>query len=344
MNYRPFGRTGVKVSPFALGAMMFGGMGNPDHDECIRMIHQALDAGINFIDTADRYSQGESEIIVGKALKGRRENIVVGTKFFGPMGSDPNQSGSSRRWITTAVEDSLRRLGTDYIDLYQLHRPTPDTDIDETLSILSDLLRAGKIRMIGTSTMPASDIVEAQWAAERYGLARVRGEQQPYSILNRSIEREVLPACQRYGMGVSAWSPLSKGLLTGKYRKGQPKPDTMRSKYFPKLMSDEASLDAVEQLIPLAESAGMSLTHMALAFVVSHPGVTSAIIGPRTPDQLTDLLAAAEAKLSDEVLDRIDEIVPPGYDIAPLEGSAYQPPSITMTELRRRPLSARSAG
>ena len=342
MNYRPFGRTGVKVSPFALGAMMFGGLGNPDHDECIRMIHQALDAGINFIDTADRYSLGESEEIVGKALKGRRDNVVISTKFFGPMGDDPNQQGASRRWITTAVEGSLRRLGTDYIDLYQLHRQTHDTDIVETLSTLSDLMRAGKIRMIGTSTFPAADIVEAQWAAERFGLARVRAEQQPYSILNRGIERDVLPACQRYGMGVSAWSPLSKGLLTGKHRKGQPRPDTMRARYFPKLMTDEASLEAVEQLIPLAESAGLSLTHMALAFVLAHPGVTAAIIGPRTPAQLDDLLAAASATLDDAVLDRIDEIVPPGVDIAPLEGSAYQSPAIANVALRRRPLSERA--
>lgn len=343
MNYRPFGRTGIKVSPYALGAMMFGGMGNPDHDECIRMIHKALDAGINFIDTADRYSRGESEEIVGKALKGRRDNVIIGTKFFGPMGDDLNQQGSSRRWITTAVEGSLRRLGTDYIDLYQLHRPTPDTDIEETLSTLSDLMRAGKVRMIGSSTFPASDIVEAQWTAERRSLARFRAEQQPYSILNRGIEREVLPTCQRYGMGVSAWSPLSKGMLTGKYRKDQAKPDTMRAKYFPKLMSDEHSLDVVEQLIPLAQSAGLSLTHMALAFVITHPAVTSAIIGPRTMAQLDDLLAAADVKLDDAVLDKIDEIVPPGVDIAPLEGSAYVPPAIARVDLRRRAASERAA-
>lgn len=343
MNYRPFGRTGVQVSPFALGAMMFGGMGNPDHDECIRMTHKALDAGINFIDTADRYSRGESEEIVGKALKGRRDSVIIGTKFFGPMGEDPNERGSSRRWITTAIEGSLRRLGTDYIDLYQLHRPTPHTDIEETLSTLSDLIRAGKVRMIGTSTFPASDIVEAQWVAERRNLSRFRAEQQPYSIVNRGIEREVLPTCQRFGMGVSAWSPLSKGMLTGKYRKDQAAPDTLRAKYFPALVSDERTLDVVEQLIPVAQDAGLSLTHMALAFVISHPAVTSAIIGPRTMEQLDDLLAAAEVRLDDAVLDQIDAIVPPGVDVAPLGASGYVPPAIEQVAERRRRGSERSA-
>jgi len=343
MNYRPLGRTGIKVSPYCLGAMMFGKLANPDHDECVRMIHKALDFGINFIDTADAYSSGESEEIVGKALKGRRDGVVLATKAFLPMGDDPNRQGSSRRWLTHAVEDSLRRLGTDYIDLYQVHRPAPDTDIEETLSVLTDLMRQGKVRAIGASTFPAADIVEAQWVAERRGLARFRTEQPPYSILNRSIEREVLPACQRYGMGVMAWSPLAKGMLTGKYRKGQPRPDTLRSKFTPKAMSDEGSLDAVEQLIPLAESAGMSLMHMALAFVVSHPALTSAIIGPRTMEHLDGLLAGAEVVLSDEILDRIDEIVPPGVDVAPLEGAAYSPPSIKQASLRRRPVAERRA-
>ncbi|MEJ1966333.1 MAG: aldo/keto reductase [Gammaproteobacteria bacterium] len=344
MRYRPLGRTGIKVSPYCLGAMMFGKMGNPDHDECIRMIHRSLEFGINFIDTADAYGRGESEEIVGKALQGRRDRVVINTKVYHPMGDDPNQQGGSRRWIMRAVEDSLRRLQTDYIDLYQLHRPAPDTDIEETLSALTDLIRAGKVRAIGSSTFPASDIVEAQWVAEKRGLARLRIEQQPYSILNRQIEREVLPACQRYGMGVSAWSPLAKGLLTGKYRKGQKQPDTLRAKYLPKMMSDESSLDVIEQLIPLAQSAGLSLTHMALSFVTTHPAITSAIIGPRTGEQLDDLLAGANATLSDELLDQIDKIVPPGVDVAPLEGSAYTPPAIAQAGLRRRPVAERSLG
>jgi len=342
MQYRPLGRTGIKVSPYCLGAMMFGNMANSDHDECVRTIHKALDFGINFIDTADAYSRGDSEVIVGKALKGRRDNVVLATKAFLPMGDDPNMQGSSRRWLTRAVEDSLRRLQTDYIDVYQVHRPAPDTDIEETLSVLTDLMRAGKVRAIGASTFPAADIVEAQWVAERRGLGPFRTEQPPYSILNRAIEREVLPACQRYGMGVMAWSPLAKGMLTGKYRKNAPQPDSLRAQFFPKAMSDEASLEAVEQLIPLAESAGISLMHMALAFVVSHPAITSAIIGPRTMEQLDGLLAGAGVVLSDEILDRIDEIVPPGVDIAPLERAAYVPPSIAEKALRRRPVVERT--
>jgi aryl-alcohol dehydrogenase-like predicted oxidoreductase len=341
MRYRPLGRTGIQVSPYCLGSMMFGAGGNPDHEETTRIVHKALDAGINFIDTADAYSRGESEEIIGRALKGRRDGVVLSTKVYHPMGKDPNQQGGSRRWITRAVEDSLRRLQTDYIDLYQLHRPVPDTDIEETLSVLSDLMRAGKVRAIGTSTFPAADIVEAQWVAERRGLARFRIEQQPYSILNREIERAILPICQRYGMGVSAWSPLAKGLLTGKYRKEQPQPDTLRAKHFPKLMSDTRSLEVVDQLIPLAHDAGMSLTHMALAFVLAHPGITSVIIGPRTMEQFDDLLAGAGVTLDDALLDRIDEIAPPGVDIAPLEGSAYTPASTKQAEPRRRPIAER---
>lgn len=342
MQYRPLGRTGIKVSPYCLGAMMFGGIGNPDHEECIRIIHKALDSGINFIDTADRYSAGESEEVVGKALKGRRDNIVLATKVHGQMGDDPNMQGNSRRWIIRAVEDSLRRLQTDCIDLYQIHRPSPDTDIEETLSALTDLMRAGKIRAIGSSTFPVSEIVEAQWVAERRGLARFRTEQPPYSILDRGIERDMLPTCQRYGMGVMVWSPLSKGLLTGRYRKGQPLPDSLRVKVCPRQMSDTRSLDAIEQLIPHAQEAGLSLTHMAMAFVLAHPGVTSAILGPRTMQQLDDLLAGAEIRLSDEVLDRIDQIAPPGTDIG-LNEAAYNPPSILQPALRRRPMADRAA-
>ena len=342
MQYRPLGRTGIKVSPYCLGAMMFGGIANPDHGDCIRIIHKALDFGINFVDTADRYSNGELEEIVGEALKGRRDKIVLATKVHGPMGEDPNQQGASRRWIVQEVDNSLRRLKTDYIDLYQIHRPSPDTDIEETLSALTDLMRAGKVRALGSSTFPASEIVEAQWVAERRGLARFRTEQPPYSILDRGIEREVLPVCERYGMGVMVWSPLSKGMLTGRYRKGQPLPDSLRVKLFPKQMSDERNLDAVEQLIPIAEAAGVSLTHMAMAFVMAHPGVTSAILGPRTMQQLDDLLAGTEVRLNDEILDKIDQIVPPGIDIA-LNGAAYNPPAILKAELRRRPSAERAA-
>jgi aryl-alcohol dehydrogenase-like predicted oxidoreductase len=342
MHYRPLGRTGIKVSPYCLGAMMFGGLGNPDHEDCVRIIHKALDSGINFIDTADRYSNGESEEIVGKALEGRRDNIVLATKVHGAMGDDPNMQGNSRRWIMRALEDSLRRLKTDYIDIYQIHRPAPNTDIEETLSALTDLMRAGKVRAIGSSTFPVSEIVEAQWVAERRGLARFRTEQPPYSILDRGIERDMLPTCQRYGMGVLVWSPLSKGMLTGRYRKGQALPDSIRVKYFPKQMSDARSLDAIEQLVPLAEESGLSLTHMAMAFVMAHPGVTSAILGPRTMQQFDDLLAGAEGRLSDDLLDRIDQIVPPGTDIG-LNEADYKPPAIVKADLRRRPGTERTA-
>ena len=341
MQHRTLGRTGIKVTPYALGAMMLGGMGNPDHDECIRMVHKALDAGINFVDTADRYSAGESEIVVGKALKGRRDNVVLATKVFGPMGEDPNQQGLSRRWIVRAVEDSLRRLQTDHIDLYQIHRPEPGTDIEETLSALSDLVHSGKVRAIGSSAMPPSEIVEAQWVAERRGLVRFRTEQPTYSILNRGIEREVLPVAERYGMGTLVWSPLAKGMLTGRLRKGQDT-DLRRAGIFANF-ADGQRLDAVEKLVPLAEEAGLPMTHLAMAFAVAHPGVTSALIGPRTMEQLDDLLASVEVRLDDDVLDRIDEIVPPGTDVGAPDQSAYVPPALQDAGLRRRPDVERSA-
>ncbi len=342
MRYRTLGRTGIKVSPYALGAMMFGRPpGNPDHDDSIRIIHKALDAGINFVDTADRYSNGESEEIVGQALKGRRDDIVLATKVNGPMGDDPNQQGNSRRWIMTEVENSLRRLQTDYIDLYQIHRPDPSTDIEETLSALSDLIHSGKVRVIGSSTMPASDIAEAQWAAERRGLERFRTEQPPYSILNRGIEAEVLPVAQRYGMGTLVWSPLAKGMLTGRIRKGE-QTDLRRAAIFSSF-SDETRLDAIEKIIPLAAEAGLPMTHLAMAFAIAHPGVTSAIIGPRTMEQLDDLLAGFDVALTDDILDRIDEIVPPGTDIGTLD-QAFQSPALQNPGLRRRPLTARAAG
>ena len=349
MKYRTLGRTGIKVSPYCLGAMMFGAIGNPDHDDSIRIIHKALDAGINFIDTADMYSAGESEEIVGKALKGRRDSVVLATKARMPMGpgtggashEDPNRQGASRRWLVRALDDSLRRLQTDHVDLFQLHRPDPDTDVEETLSALTDLMRAGKVRAIGTSSFPASDIVEAQWVAERRGLQRFRTEQPTYSILNRGIEREVLPVCERYGMGTLVWSPLGGGLLTGRYRQGQ-QADSHRSRFGFQHLRDERRLDVAEQLIPVAQQAGMSLTHLAMAFAIAHPGVTSAIIGPRTMDHLDDLLAGAKVTLPDEILDRIDAIVPPGTDVGTLD-MAYNPPAIGQSRLRRRLPGERSA-
>ena len=335
MQYRTLGRTGIKVSPYALGALMFAtAIGNPDHDDSIRIIHKALDAGINFIDTADSY--GDSEEVVGKALKGRRDSVVLATKFSRAMGDDPNRQGTSRRWIMTAVEDSLRRLQTDHIDLYQIHVPDPATDIEETLSALSDLIHSGKVRAIGRSNTPVSDLVEAQWAAERRGMERFRTEQLPYSLLNRGVEREVLPVAQRYGMGILVWGPLGQGMLTGRVRKGQQ--NDLRRAPFLKAMSDERRLDAVERLVPLAEEAGLPMAHLAMAFAIAHPGVTSALLGPHTMEQLDDLLAGIDVTLTDEILDRIDEVVPPGTDIGTLD-QAYVPPAMQKTSLRRRPVS-----
>ena len=341
MQYRTLGGTGIRVSPYALGAMMFGAIGNPDHDDAIRMIHKSLDAGINVLDTSDLYSGGESEEIVGKALLGRRDDVVLATKFWGQMGADPNRQGGSRRWIVTEVENSLRRLQTDHIDLYQFHRPDPGTDIEETLSALSDLVHSGKVRAIGSSAMPASDIVEAQWVAERRGLQRFRTEQPAYSILNRGIEAEVLPVVQRHGMGTLVWSPLAKGMLTGRIRRGA-ETDLRRTTRFSSFR-DEARLDAIEKLVPLAGEAGLSLTHLAIAFAIAHPGVTSAIIGPRTMAQLDDLLAGVDVQLTDDVLDRIDEIVPPGTDVGAPDESAYRPPALLRPGLRRRPVGERTA-
>ena len=349
MQYRTLGRTGIKVSPYALGAMMFGAVGNPDHDDSIKIIHRALDAGINVVDTADMYSHGESEEIGGKALKGRRDDVVLATKARFPVDYDPrgatpvvpNRSGASRSWLIRALEGSLRRLGADHVDLFQVHQPDPDTDIEETLSVLTDLVRAGKVRAIGTSSLPASDMVQAQWVSERRGLARFRTEQPPYSILNRGVEREVLPVAQQYGMGTLVWSPLAGGLLTGRYRKDQPN-TTHRSQFGFRHLTDERRLDAVERLIPVAQDAGVPLTHLALAFAVAHPGVTAAIIAPRTMDHLDSLLAGVDVTLSDEVLDRIDEIVPPGTDVGTLD-MAYDPPAIERADLRRRPVDERAA-
>ena len=343
MHYRTLGRTGIQVSPFALGAMMLGtdgSIGNGDEQDSIRIVHRALDAGINLIDTADRYSQGGSEVLLGKALKGRRDDVVLSTKFNGPMGDDPNRRGNSRRWITTAVEDSLRRLQTDHIDLYQAHRPDDTVDLEETLSALTDLVRSGKVRAIGSSDFPASMQVEAQWTSERRGLERFRTEQPTYSILNRGIEREVLPVVERYGMGALVWSPLAGGLLTGRFRKGQDS-DLARVGMF-RHNQDERRIDAVEQVVALSEETGIRMTHLAMAFAIAHPGVTSALIGPRSIEQLDDLLEGVDVALSDDVLDRIDQIVLPGSDVGRLD-QQYNPPAVLDATLRRRPASARSA-
>ena len=323
MEYRTLGTTGVRVSTHCLGAMMFGSWGNTDVDACVRMMHEALDAGINFVDTADVYSAGESERIVGTALAERRDEVVLATKVHGRMGPGKNEEGNSRLWITREVESSLRRLDTDHIDLYQIHRPEPETAIDETLGALTDLQHAGKIRYFGSSTFPGWQLEEAAWAAERSGLSRFRTEQPPYSIFVRQIELDVLPVAQRLGMGVLVWSPLCRGWLTGRYRREafDRSPEARAARVGGRGMGwqfDESrpeiqrKLDLVEELAKLAAEAGVTMTHMAVAFALAHPGVTSAIIGPRTPEQLADLLSGADVRLEPAILDAIDELVAPG--------------------------------
>jgi aryl-alcohol dehydrogenase-like predicted oxidoreductase len=340
MEYRTLGRTGVKVSPLCLGAMMFGSWGNPDHDDSVRIIHRALDSGINFIDTADVYSRGESEEIVAKALAGgRRDDVVLATKVHGVMGEDPNERGNSRRWIVRAVEDSLRRLQTDWIDLYQIHRPSSDTDIEDTLSALSDLIRAGKVRYVGSSTFPASQIVEAQWASFEHGLERFKTEQPPYSMLVRAVETDVLPTARRHGIGVIPWSPLAGGWLSGRYRKDAELPASTRAGRLPHRFdlsnpSVQRKLDAADALGALADEAGLPLVQLAIAWVIKHPAVTAAIIGPRTMEHLESHLPAATLSLDDALLDRIDEIVPPGVTVSPGD-DGFENPALAPDERRR---------
>ncbi len=326
MEYRPLGRTGVRVSPLCLGAMMFGPWGNDDRADAIRIVHRALDAGINIVDTADVYSAGVSEQIVGAAIKGRRENVFLATKFFMPMDADdPNMRGGSRRWIIRAVESSLRRLGTDHIDLYQVHRPSPDTDVEETLGALSDLIVQGKVRYIGSSSYSGSQIVEAQWVARDRNLHRFVTEQPPYSLLVRGIEEDVLPTVQRHGMGTLTYSPLAGGWLSGRWRKESAAAPTSAARpparFDLTTPGNQRKLDAVAELAELAEQAGLTLIELAVAFVTNHPGVTAAIIGPRTMAQLEGFLPAADITLSNDVLDRIDQIVAPGVTVNPVDNS-----------------------
>ena len=338
MEYRRLGNTGVKVSVHCLGTMMFGQWGNPDHEDGVRIIQKALDGGINFIDTADIYSAGESEEIVGKALTGRRDEVVLATKVHGRMGKGINEAGNSRYWIMNEVENSLRRLGTDHIDLYQIHRPDPRIDLEETLGALTDLVRQGKVRYLGCSTFPGHMIVESHWTSEGRNLERFVCEQPPYSIFTRHIELDVLPVCQAYGMGVIVWSPLDGGWLTGKYRQGQDVPAGSRAERAAKQWaspvaqrfdmtrpSNQRKLELVDELAAIADKAGISMTHMANAWVLAHPAVTSAIIGPRTMEQLDDALAGADVVLSEEILDAIDEVNEPGNTLE-VSNRGWTPP------------------
>ncbi|MFG2164904.1 aldo/keto reductase [Micromonospora chersina] len=339
MQYRSLGRTGVQVSTLVLGAMNFGRIGNTTQEEATAIVDAALDAGINLIDTADAYSGGQSEEMVGKAIAGRRDDVVLATKATLPMGDERNHRGGSRRWLVTALDNSLRRLGVDHIDLYQMHRWDPTTSDEETLSALTDLQRAGKIRNFGSSTFPAYRIVQAQWAAREGHLSRYATEQPGYSILQRGIETHVLPVTQEYGMGVLAWSPLASGWLSGAIRAGQEittnRSGFMRQRYDISVPANRAKLEAVEQLATVADEAGLSMIQLALGFVTAHPGVTSAIIGPRTTEHLRSQLAAADTVLSTDVLDAIDAIVAPGVDLAPDE-KHDTPPALLDAALRRR--------
>jgi aryl-alcohol dehydrogenase-like predicted oxidoreductase len=339
MEHRLLGRTGVSVSPLCLGAMMFGAWGTNDHEESIRIIHRALDAGINFVDTADVYSAGESEVIVGKALAGRRDDVILASKVHMPMSDDPNHRGNSRRWIIREVENSLRRLGTDYLDLYQVHRYDPAVDLDDTLGALSDLVHQGKVRYLGHSTWPTSAIVEAQWTARDRGRERFVCEQPTYSILTREIENDILPTCARYGMGVISYSPLSGGWLSGRYRTdSQAGPAAAAARPVARFdlssPENQLKLGAAGQLANLADEAGVTLIELAIGFVLRHPAVTSAIIGPRTMDHLESQLTATEIALPDDVLDRIDKIVAPGVTLNPID-NGWVSPDLTAAARRR---------
>lgn len=345
MEMRTFGATGVTVSKYCLGTMMFGAMGNTDHDECVSMVHRALDAGINFVDTADAYSAGESEEVLGRALAGRRDDVVLATKAFIPMSADPNHMGGSRRWLVRAVEDSLRRLDTDHIDLFQLHRRDARLDLDESLGALDQLVRDGKILYAGMSATPAEWIVEARHISDQRGHVRVRSEQCLYNLFNRDVERSVLPACERLGVGVMTYAPLNGGWLTGKYRHGQDVPDDARAvrmgthnaaRWDRSRVQTRTKLDLVEQLLELSTEAGIPLTHLATAWAAEHPAVSSVIIGPRTPEQLDDALASAEVRLDEGVLDAIDELLTPGLDIDTVDTSRPEPHMAAHARRRRR--------
>jgi aryl-alcohol dehydrogenase-like predicted oxidoreductase len=320
MEYRPLGRTGVEVSALCLGCMNFGW--GTEEEDSIRIIHRAMDAGINFLDTANVYGRGASETITGKALAmdNRRDRVFLATKVHGKMDdNDPNAQGNHRYHLMKACEDSLRRLQTDHIDLYQIHRPDPSVPIDETLRALDDLIRSGKVRYIGTSTFAAWQLVESLWVSKELGLNRFVCEQPPYNLLDRRIERELLPFCRTYGFGVIPWSPLAGGLLTGKYRKGAPRPQGARyekENSAPFQRDHARAFDLIEAVIALAESKGVAPSQFALAWVAGQPGVTSPIIGPRTMEQLEDNLAALQVKLSDEDRAEVDRIIEPGSHVS----------------------------
>ena len=344
MEYRSLGATGVRVSIYSLGTANFGPWGNEDEQECARIVHEAIDGGLNLIDTADVYGNGVSEEILGRALRGRRDEVILATKFHNPMGPGLNDRGNSRLWVMRAVEGSLRRLQTDRIDLYQAHRPDPSVRMEETLSVLTDLVRQGKVRYIGSSTFPAVSLAEWSWAGRRRGLERLASEQQPYSIFARHGENDVFPVARSQDLGILAWSPLAGGWLTGKYRPGEEMPAGSRGRrglmpfmvprFDLSLPGNQRKLELVERLEQVARTSGIALAHLALAFAVEHPAVTSAILGPRTLGQLRELLAGSDIRLDPAALDAIDEIVPPGTTLNPAD-RGWDPPWMGR-EARRR--------
>jgi aryl-alcohol dehydrogenase-like predicted oxidoreductase len=313
VDYRPLGRTGVKVSEICLGTMMFGG--RADRDESIRIIDHALDHGVNFVDTANVYAANESERIVGEALArdGKRGRTIVATKVHGAQSDDVNDRGISRRHIIDACDASLRRLQTDWIDLYQLHRSNADTPIDETLRALDDLVHAGKVRYIGTSMFPGWQMVEALWVAKELGLNRFVCEQPAYHMLDRTAEREVIPAARSFGTAIIPWGPLCGGLLTGKYeREGggevgrwQDGKDNVGREATP------LAWDTIDLVKKIAAEKGCSPSQVALAWCAAQPGVTAPIIGPRTYEQTVDNLAAVDVEITSDDVERIDALVPP---------------------------------
>ncbi|BBG02525.1 MULTISPECIES: aldo/keto reductase [Pseudonocardia] len=339
MQYRTLGDTGIPVSALALGTMNFGRIGRTTQDDADAIVGAALDAGVNLIDTADAYSAGQAEEMLGTALSGRRDDVVLSTKAGLPMDRSGLRQGASRRWLTIALENSLRRLGVDHVDLLKVHRWDPATSDEETLSALTDLQRAGKIRYFGSSTFPAHRIVSAQWAAREHRLSRYTVEEPSYSILQRGAERDVLPVTEQHGMGVMVWSPLASGWLSGAVREGREiathRSQFMTARFDVSLPHNRARMDAVEKLVPIAEAAGLSMIQLALGFVTAHPAVSAALIGPRTVDHLTDQLAAADTVLPAEVLDAIDEVVAPGLDLAAHEKNDA-PPALLDPSLRRR--------
>ena len=331
MEYRSLGRTGVQVSPLCLGCMNFGGKTEPE--DSYRIIDRALEAGINFLDTANVYSRGRSEEVTGEALKrnGERDKVVLATKVHGVMDDDdPNARGNSRRHVIQQCEASLRRLQTDYIDLYQIHRPQPEVPIDETLQALDDLIRKGYVRYIGTSTFAAWQLTEALYVAKELGLNRFVCEQPPYNLLDRRIERELLPMAQTYGLGIIPWSPLAGGLLTGKYRRGEAAPEDSRyadaeNNPVQRRRKTEEAFDVIEGLQSIVDAKGCSMSQFALAWCVQQPGVTSPIIGPRTMDQLEDNLAALEVCITDEDREQVDALLPPGRMVSAFYEARFGP-------------------